>query len=192
MKFVIKSVSMDDVAKELHISKKTIYQYFKNKEDLISAMLQFYIENDHTSYLKSFANKDMNAIDELLLTSRWVCNNFKNVNPAHLFDLKKYYTRQFDDFWVKKREQVFDSIKANLERGIQEKVYRDSLNIDLIARLYALRLEDFHGQDGDFFGKYTFEEVFKTQFENHIRAICNSEGIKYFESKKDDYKQFFA
>ena len=182
----IRSVSMDDIAQELHISKKTIYQYFKNKEELIDAMLKYHLGQDLAKYEAICCQENTNAIDVLLHVSETVCQHIKETNHAQVFELKKYYPEQFMGFWVSKRDSIYRQIKANIEQGISQNVFRSDLNIDLIATLYVRRLEDFSEINEELFKQYSFEQVFKTMFESHIRGISNANGIAYFEKKKEE------
>ena len=182
----IRSVSMDDIAHELHVSKKTIYHYFKNKEELIEAMLNNHLENDFKNYQTISKQEHSNAIDVLLNVSEEVCKHINETNHAQVFELRKYYPEQFSSFWVSKRETVYRHIKENLEQGIAQDLYRKELNVELITMLYVRRLEDFSGTEFDLFKHFTIEEVFKAMFESHIRGISNANGIAYFEKKKEE------
>jgi len=186
MRIGIRSVSIDDIAHELKIAKKTIYQYFKNKEEIVMAMLNLVIEKEEQSFHKLKEMTSNNAIDMLLGVSQEVSNNFKEVKPSHVFDLRKYYPRQFEDFWKIKRELVLKRIKDNLNQGVKENLFRNDMNIDLVADLYTRRLEEFHMVEDELYTKYSFDDIFKTMFENHIRGISNENGIKYFELKKKE------
>lgn len=182
----IRSVSMDDLAQELHMSKKTIYQYFKNKEELVVAMLNRHIERDLNGYECICKLENINAIDILLRVSHEVCLHLNQTNHKQVFELKKYYPEQFLHFWNAKRLTVHKNIKENIEQGIAQKLYRDDLNVDLITTLYVRRLEDFSIANEELFKEFTIEEVFKTMFESHIRGISNTNGIAYFEKKKKE------
>jgi len=182
----IRSVSMDDIAQELHISKKTIYQYFKNKEELIEAMLQHHLELDLKNYEAICSKENTNAIDVLLLVSETVCKHIDETSHAQVFELKKYYPEQFSEFWGSKRDSISSRIKDNIKQGIAQDLFRKDLDIDLISNLYVRRLEDFSGMCDEMFKDYTFEQVFKTMFESHIRGISNTNGISYFEKKKEE------
>jgi len=182
----IRSVSMDDLAQELHMSKKTIYQYFKNKEELVVAMLNGHLNRDLVGYECICKQENLNAIDILLRVSQEVCLHINQTNHKHMFELKKYYPEQFLHFWNAKRQTIHDNIKENIEQGIAQKLYRDDLNIELITNLYVRRLEDFSIANEEMFKEFNIEEVFKTMFESHIRGISNTNGIAYFEKKKKE------
>jgi len=178
----IRSISMDDVAKELGMSKKTIYQYVENKQDLVAMVLSYMHEKESTACIDGDV-KNMNAIDILLAVSRNVSKQMKDLNPINAFELQKYYPAIFREFVIKKRDHVFAQVKQNFTQGIAEGIYRNDLDIDLVARLYIQKLVDVH--DPEFLSSvnFGFEKVFQVMFDNHIRGIANAEGLAYYEKQ---------
>ena len=182
MKNGIRSISMDDIAKELGMSKKTIYQYVANKTELIEMVLDFMREKESTICIDGDMTK-MNAIDILLAVSRNVSRQMKDLNPINAYELQKYYPSIYRDFIIKKRDHVYTTLKKNFEQGIAEGIYRNDLDIDLVARLYIQKLVDVH--DPEFLSSvnFGFEKVFQVMFDNHIRGIANAEGLAYYEKQ---------
>ena len=90
IEFGIRSLSMDDLARSMKISKKTLYQYVQNKEDLIRKVLSLQAQRNDIEFRKLML-PDLNAIEALLMASKLVSEQFKSFNPAMVFDLKKYY-----------------------------------------------------------------------------------------------------
>jgi AcrR family transcriptional regulator len=181
-KYGIRSLSMDDISRELGISKKTIYQYVSNKTELIEKILDWVTTNNIC--LRSDTNGEANAIDDLLSFSLTVKEETNESTPAILFDLQKYYPDVFKRFSVKKNELVFDHLKRNMLKGIEEGLYRTDLDVDLVSHLYVKKLTD--SQDIEFMNSHnlSFSRVFEVMFDNHIRGISNEKGLAYFESKK--------
>jgi len=178
----IRSVSMDDIAKELGMSKKTIYQYVENKTELIEKVLNYLREKESTACLEGDISS-MNAIDILLSASRNVSKQLKDLNPINSFELQKYYPMIWREFVVKKRDHVFEVIKQNFTQGIAEGIYRNDLNVDLVARLYIQKLEDVHNPEFLESVNFGFEKVFEVMFDNHIRGIANADGLAYYEKQ---------
>jgi AcrR family transcriptional regulator len=187
MKNGIRSVSMDDISKELGMSKKTIYQYFANKTELVEKVLGFMLEKDKLQCIGDDKSK-MNAIDFLLAVSRNVSVQLKDLNPINAYELQKYYPTIYRDFIIKKRDHVFAQVKQNFAQGIAEGIYRNDLDIDLVARLYIQKLVDVH--DPEFLSSvnFGFEKVFQVMFDNHIRGIANAEGLAYYEKQTNSLK----
>jgi len=186
-KYGIKSISMDDICQELGISKKTLYQYYKNKEDLLEKGLL--IENELiNSTLSDIKLRAENAIDALLQVSLTINKHFVKPNLIFRRDLQKFYPELFKTQLGGRREHILQKIKENLVTGIQEGLYREDLMIDLVAQLYVQRLADMFNTDFLSNENLTFEKVFEVMFENHIRGISNQKGIEYFEKKKESLK----
>jgi len=182
MKNGIRSISMDDIAKELGMSKKTIYQYVANKTELIEMVLDFMREKESNICIDGDITK-MNAIDILLAVSKNVSRQMKDLNPINAYELQKYYPSIYREFILKKRDHVYTTLKQNFEQGIAEGIYRNDLDIDLVARLYIQKLVDVH--DPEFLSSvnFGFEKVFQVMFDNHIRGIANAEGLAYYEKQ---------
>jgi len=178
----IRSVSMDDISKELGMSKKTIYQFVANKTELVEKVLSYMHEKEKIPCTDE-DTLNMNAIDILLAVSKNVSIQLQDMNPINAYELQKYYPTIYREFIIKKRDHVFEAVKKNFEQGIAEGIYRNDLDIDLVARLYIQKLVDVH--DPEFLSSvnFGFEKVFQVMFDNHIRGIANSEGLAYYEKQ---------
>ena len=178
----IRSVSMDDVAKELGISKKTLYLHVANKQELVEQVLRYMHDVESNVCIDGDITK-MNAIDILLAVSRTVSEQMKGMNPINAFELQKYYPTIFREFVNRKRDHVFEQVKRNFTRGIEEGIYRNDLDIDLVARLYIQKLVDVN--DPEFLSSvnFGFEKVFQVMLDNHIRGIANADGLAYYEQQ---------
>lgn len=184
----IRNLNMDDISRSLGMSKKTLYQYVKSKEDLIEKLF-FYDEMKWDSEMAKLKIDEMNAIEILLQVSLKVFEEMERINPKLKFELKKYYEQTFQQFMIRKQNHIFGQISKNIEKGIAEGIYRSDVNIELISGLYVRNLVMMHNNDSCFAENITFEEVFKVLFESHIRAISTPKGIAYFEKRKLEITQ---
>ncbi len=184
----IRNLNMDDISRNLKISKKTLYQYVKSKEDLIEKLF-YYDDLRWDDEFSKIRLDGLNAIDILLKASLMVSEEMAKVNPQLKFELKKYYEPIFNKFLEKKHKHIFNMISKNIERGINEGLYRSDINIELVAGLYVRNLVEMHNKDFCMIENISFIEVFEVMFENHIRAISNAEGITYFEMRKAEIHQ---
>jgi len=182
MKNGIRSVTMDDIAKELAISKKTIYQYVANKTELVEQVLSFLLEKERTICFDGDM-KELNAINNHLHQRKKVTKKIKEWNPKKAYKLKNNFPYIYREFIKKKRNHVFKQVKKNFAQGIAEGIYRNDLDIDLVARLYIQKLVDVH--DPEFLSSvnFGFEKVFQVMFDNHIRGIANAAGLAYYEKQ---------
>jgi AcrR family transcriptional regulator len=186
--FGIKNLNMDDISRQLKISKKTLYQYAKSKEDLIEKLF-YYDDLKWEQKISEIKLKNLNAIDVLIQVSFVVSEQIGKFDPKLKFEMKKYYEAVFHKFMQKKQAHIFEQISNNITKGIAERLYRDNLNVELVAGLYVRNLVDMHSKDYCIVENITFDQVFEAMFENHIRAISTSKGIEYFEKRKSEITQ---
>lgn len=181
--FGIRSVSMDDIARELGMSKKTLYDHFENKADLLTTALKSALE-EFTLWYAEIQVQNLNAIDELLSISKRVNDEFTKFSPSNIFDLKKYYAEVIKDHINSEKQITYTILVENLQKGISENIYRSDLDVDLVAGLYVQKIAVLH--TGEFWSdaNVTFEKIFEIMFENHIRGIVNQTGLEYFEHRK--------
>lgn len=174
----LRSISMDEVARSLGISKKTLYQYVVNKEDLIMKCCEYVIETYRAS--EDERNKNYNAIDVLLEISLAVRSLVDDVSPVVIFDFQKYYPHVLRAVIVKKREMIYSDMSRNFERGRKEGLYRDDIDHDLVLKLYIKNLMEIHDPE---FINAPVKKVFNVMFDSHIRSIVNTKGLDYYEKK---------
>jgi TetR/AcrR family transcriptional regulator, cholesterol catabolism regulator len=181
----IRNVNMDDICREQKISKKTLYHYFKSKEDLIESIFN-YEEAKWDEKISQLQLEELNAIDVLFKVSLMVFDELGKLNPKMKFEMKKYYEPILNKFMVRKQDNVFNLIGKNIQKGINEGLYREDININLVASLYVTNLIDMHNKDYHFVENISFKQLLEAMFENHIRAISTPEGIMYFEKRKSE------
>lgn len=184
----IRNLNMDDISRNLKISKKTLYQYVKNKEDLVEKLFQ-YDEIHWNSQFAKIKGQDLNAIEILFKASLLVSEEINRFDPKLKFEMMKYYQPVFEKFMGTRQTYIFNQIKRNIEKGKAEGLYREDVNAELAANLYVRNLVDLHNKDYCFVENITFEQIFETMFEGHIRAISTPEGLSYFEKRKAEVNQ---
>ena len=132
MQFGLKSVSMDDIAGKLGMSKKTIYQYYADKDALVDEVIKSVLEHNETC-CNMDKNRADNAVHEIFLAMDFIMEVFRSMNPSLLFDMQKYYPSAYQKFAKHKNDYLFGVIKENLKRGIEEELYREDLKVEVIA-----------------------------------------------------------
>lgn len=186
-RYSIRSISMDDIARELGISKKTLYQFVSNKADLLAKLFKKF-QTDFTESVNRVCSRHMNAIDELLEVSKLVNQEFLKYNPSVVYDLQKYYPEVFNNHIAEEKQHLYRMVMNNLKKGIREGIYREDQDIELVAGLYIQKVESIHEEKLLNQTQFTMERIFEVMFEHHIRGISNLEGIKYFEQRKKQLK----
>ena len=133
MQYGLKSVSMDDIAGKMGISKKTIYQFYADKEALVAQVVR-QITSDNQLQCDNDIYNSENAIHEIILAMDQMSKLFETMNPSILFDLQKYYPQAFKFFQAHKNDYVYGKIKQNITRGIKEGLYHSDLNLEIVSR----------------------------------------------------------
>ena len=136
MRIGIRSVSMDDIARELGISKKTLYQLVENKEELVHLVLESDTCKD-IEVMQRNQRESADAIDEFLRNSRYFIREMRKVSPTAIYDVRKYYPEIFQGQVKAHQHEFHKGVAANLERGMEEGLYRDDIDADIIANLYV-------------------------------------------------------
>jgi len=185
--FGIRSVTMDDVVRELGISKKTLYRYFTDKSELVSAVLECERSLRMREYGEAIQGVS-NAIEEMLRYYDLQKKMIKEHNPSLMYDLRKYYPKIHSDFLEKKRKVIFESVIGNLKRGKSEDIYRTDLDEQIVARLNLMRIEALINT-----GIFNNEEMmmpsfFTEMFKYHMYGIVNENGRKILEQNIDKLK----
>jgi hypothetical protein len=160
-----------------------LYQLFSSKNELVEKLLKLERENFKIIF-DTYDFEGVNAIDILLTVSKEVGERFRDVSPSMTFDLVKYYPDIYNKHVDDRIDFIFKKIRINLEKGINQGVYRDDLSVELVARLYIRRLIDLHNPEFFPADKFSFQTLFDVMFDNFIRGIANPKGIDYYESQK--------
>ncbi len=184
-RFGIKGITMDDIAGELAISKKTLYQFVTDKDDLVGKFVDFEIELKQQEIFKCF-NIGFNAIEELFEISIFMSKMVRDQNPATEHDLKKYYPQHYQKVVTVRREKMYSYILQNLKKGKVEGLYRQELDVEIIGKLFLSRSED-----ENFRGLFSVEEfsssrLFLEILIHNIRGIATAKGIKVLEKKIEE------
>jgi TetR/AcrR family transcriptional regulator, cholesterol catabolism regulator len=179
-KYGIKSITMDDVARELGISKKTLYQYIKDKNELVTKVVQLDIEKRSNEFDSVFG-QDKNAIEELVEMHKTVHSQMKGFNPSTDYDLRKYYPDLYRQMLEERKKKMFDNVIGNLRKGKAQGIYRKELKETVIAKLTIVRIFQMIGNETVSVSEFTSPEFFTEVLTYHIRGIANEKGLKVLE-----------
>ncbi len=177
MRFGLKSVSMDDITRELGISKKTLYQYFESKEDLIMQTIQRH-QCAESEAIASIIRESKDALHEMLAIARHVIVQFQQMAPVTIYDLKKYYPEAWRMVEQVQREYIYNILLANMKRGVEEGLYRSDFNTDILARLYVGSTKLL--LDEEFFPNksYHWDRLYREFVQYHLRGIVSAQGLE--------------
>ncbi len=177
LNFGFKSVTMDDLAHEMGISKKTIYSHFENKTKLVeeTTMNLFWEISNGIDHICSLQK---NSIEELYEIKKFVMSRLKDEKASPLYQLQKYYPKIFDTLKKKEFEVMQDCVLDNINRGIEIGIYRENLNVEFVARIYfsgVISLGDLELFPTTLFSKVELEDYY---LEYHLRGIVTPKGRK--------------
>ena len=139
-RFGIKSVTMDDIAKHLSMSKKTIYTFFEDKDQIVNQLCNKDL-HDRQCRFEQIAQESKNAIDEILMMMKYMGEMFGGMNPNLFYDMQKYHPNAWKSFRAFKEEKILKMVVENLQKGIEQGLYRKDMDIKIIAKLRVEQVE---------------------------------------------------
>lgn len=182
MQYGIRSLTMDDIARHLGISKKTLYQCFEDKAEMVELSMISHAERE-AALVERIHSEAPNAIEEMFLIVQQVGQQLQDVHPSILFDLEKYYPkadRVFKDF---KQKTIRSVIERNMRDGMAQGLYRDNLNPRIISGMYVGRIDVFFDRELFPPSETNPMQVYIETMRYHIRGIASEQGIAYLQEK---------
>ena len=185
MKLGFKSVTMDDIASEMCISKKTIYKYFCNKEILIEESTEMVHKAIHQS-IDFIVAINHNAIEENFEIRKMFKEMFKSNDHSPVYQLKKHYPEIYDTVMTREITECNFVFKQNIEKGIQEGLYRKDISIDTYVEFYYTLIFSINGNIST---EKEASDLELQALEYHTRAMATAEGIIELEKQLHNYHQ---
>lgn len=175
----IRNVSIDDVCSELRISKKTFYQYFKKKEDLIDAVIAYGQQTHMEKVNKSI--KDKNAIEVFIFMIKEIKKSAECAPFMLWHDLRKYYPALYNKYDEHKKEQIKCAFEENILQGIKEGYYRDNLDVELVSYFHSIQIKNTFETMMQSQKRFTKKRLTDFFIDMIIHLIVNEKGLKYVE-----------
>ena len=185
MRLGIKSVTMDDIASHLAVSKKTIYQNFKDKDALVIAVSEVHMAQDHVEVDK-LVEESENAIQELFFISQYIKTHVAKMNPSILFDLKKYHPKAWGLFQKHQVDCIASTVIKNIVRGKQEGTYRKEVNAEVLAVLRMQSVEMAFNPALYPVSKFDLIEVNMQLFEHFVYGMVTAKGAELYNTYLED------
>jgi len=180
IKYGFKNVTMDEIANDLGISKKTIYVYYENKSELVEAVIK-YLFNEIKIIIEEIKNQNLNPIEESFKTFSTVSQLLQDEKISIEFQLKKYFPDVYERINCEKSEILQNTITDNLTRGINEGVYRISIDVDFISRYFLTTISSFKNYDYFEMDEVDLISGMKLILELYFRSIVTEKGLIYLE-----------
>ena len=184
-KYGVRSISMDDIARHLAVSKKTLYQHFEDKEDIVMSAVQSYIERLMVEFdVVHTAAAD--AIDELSKVSACLKRAVSEINPALMFDLEKYHPRAWQVWTEYKKKFMRDSVVRNLRQGVEEGYFRPELDFGIMATM-RMELVQLAFDDRVFPPtQFNITDVQLQLFDHFVYGLLTDKGRKKYLKCKEN------
>ena len=180
MKYGIKSVTMDELARQLGISKKTIYTFVKDKNELVESCLLLSHQKENEE-INNACDESRNAIDELLTIGMIISERLKSIHPSIFFDLQRYHADVFRRFNEQSQEFIKECVVNNLNKGMSEGYYRENLNVEIMARMYLLFIDTLFKGEVFPITEFGYNTVHSEYFRYHVRGISSRKGLDYLD-----------
>ena len=182
MRYGIKSLTMDDVARELGISKKTLYQFVSNKEDLVRKVVEKNILEDGQN-CTVWTNEAEDAVDEILIVLRNVMADIQRMTHNVVYDMQRYHRDAWDLLVSHQRGFMLKIVHKNLERGISEGLYRTDFNVEIIAKLHIAQTFQFFDENIFPPNEYPRELVFREYILHYLHGLLSDKGRERLHAK---------
>ncbi len=179
-RYGVKSVTMDDIAKELGISKKTIYQHFEDKDALVYQLMMGEMAKDKSEW-DALNKSTKNVIEKIVKSMDIIKQAFAEINPCTFFDIKKYHPKTWQIFEEHKQDFILASIHQELAEGIEQGFFRADIKVEILARMRMEQVE--MGFDPHLFppNKFSLIDVELTMLDHYIRGILTSKGLDVYQ-----------
>lgn len=183
-KYGIKAITMDDIAKHLSMSKKTIYQYYKEKNEIVLKLVTEKIREDEGIFDKM--HKDAaNVIEEVFQMMKCMADSFGKINPVVFYELQKFYPEAWQKFKDFKENYVRRSVEDSLRRGQEQGYVRMDINIAVLSRLRMEQVELGFNQDVFPTDKFNILDVQIAIVDHFLYGICTLKGHKLINKVKE-------
>lgn len=184
MRYGIRSMTMDEIARHLGISKKTIYQYFSDKDEIVLSVTQRHLETNQKQF-DLIAEESKNSVEELVKLSFCLKENLKGMNPSVMFDLQKYHQKAWSAWMEYKRKVIKESVMRNIRKGMEDGYFRPEINPEILA---VLRLEEIQmAFDDQLFprDRFSITQVQLHILEHFINGLLTDKGRKLYYKYKE-------
>ena len=182
-RYGIKAVTMDDIAKHLGISKKTIYQFYSDKDAMVNALIEIEL-NSHMKSFDKIEAASKNAVDEIISMMKYMGSEFSGVNPNMFYDMQKYHPAAWIKFKEFKESYIYKCVIKNLEAGKEQGYYRVGLNQKIIAKMRLEHVEMTFNPTIFPPDKFNLSQVQIELLDHFLHGICTIKGHKLINKYK--------
>lgn len=180
-----KSVTMDDIAKQLGMSKKTIYSHFADKNEIVNIVIDQRL-NSNKDFIQETIRRSDNAVHEIFLALTNMKEQLSDINPSLFYDLQKYHPQAWLYFKDFREKYLFATIHDNLKRGIAESYFRKDIKADILTQMRLEQMDLIFSNSSSYTnGKYGIAYVMAELTEHFLYGICTLKGHKLINKYKE-------
>lgn len=176
-----KSVTMDDIANAMGMSKKTVYQHFENKNILVEETT-LYMFNLISEGIEGIRKEERNPIEEIYEIKKFLMRHLKDEKSSPQYQLQKYYPKIFDELKSKQSCVMEDCVVCNLQRGMEMGLYRDNINVEFISKIYFTCMMALKDKELFPLNNFSMLALMNNYLEYHLRGICTQKGLNTLTS----------
>lgn len=180
-RYGVKSLTMDDIARELGMSKKTIYRFISNKNELVKLAMAHHLEAEKKQ-VSEIMNTASDSVAGMLQILDYIVGELRELNPSILYDLQKYYPEAWAAMNQYRYDFILNTIMLNLERGKQEGVYRKDFDSAIIARIYVKGMDLLMDQQLFPQKQFNFINIYTEFIKYHLRGIVSPKGLMHLDT----------
>lgn len=173
---------MDDIAREMGMSKKTIYKHVRDKSELVKVVLKSHLAEE-MQQVEQTLHSSPNAVDSMIKLLEYFLTQIREFNPSVLYDLQKYYPESWNLFNEYRYGFFQNIIEENIKNGMKQGYYRSDLDASIISKIYIRSFEVMLDQELFPQKKFQFFMVYKEYLNYHLRGILSPQGLKFLEQQ---------
>lgn len=183
-RYGLRAMTMDDVCRELSMSKKTLYQYFSNKADLVDQAVR-HVFSVHQRSMEQIGAEHENAIDRMINRYAFLMRMMESHGPNMMFPLKKYYPKTYEWLFAQRQQTMMDALVQTLRDGQAQRLFRDDLNPELVARIHFTTMVGLADANLNSETLSQRRALIWTAISLFIRSISTAQGLQYFNELKE-------
>ncbi len=184
-KYGIRSVTMDDISKAIGVSKKTVYQFYPDKDELVTATMELNLGRHETAMLGCRGKASANAVQELLAINDMVAHMMQSYNPIMFYDLQKYFPKVWNRYREFRDNKILNSIKDNMNRGISEGLYRTDFDQEIVALMHLADIDNCFNYEIFPPNQFSFVKVMQNLTEVFLYGMVSLKGYKLINKYKN-------
>jgi TetR/AcrR family transcriptional regulator, cholesterol catabolism regulator len=181
LQFGIRNVTMDGIASALGMSKRTVYETFKDKNELVHTCLDV-LKEKHRERNEQIISSSQNVVETIFSFMQEGIKAMNSINPVFFRDLEKLYPKAWDNLRTKNEKEALSLSQELLQKGISEGLFREEINIPIVAKLFHQQMNLLADEKVFPRNEYNYSAVFQSLTINFMRGISTGKGIELIDS----------